>query len=65
MDPFVVLDYIRTSVEILLNMKGEEEEKKKHSKANKDIEAEIEPPKHYEKMLQKLEGDIRTHIRIE
>ena len=24
-----------------------------------------EPPKEYEKMLQKLEGDVRMHIRIE
>lgn len=24
-----------------------------------------EPPKAYEEMLQKLEGDIRNHIRIE
>ena len=62
-DSFLVLDYIRTSVEILLNMK-EEDESKKSQRTKKD-QSLAEPPKDYEKMLQKLEGDIRTHIRIE
>lgn len=53
-------------------MKTEDEKqgKKKPSvpnriSASESVESLPDPPKDYEKMLQKLEGDIRTHIRIE
>jgi hypothetical protein len=129
-DSIEVLDYIRQSVEILMNMKGEEyeqyiknrdlherlslkEEKKrlkqlikgeaahkeggrnsqgpsrfilsssmltgssmqmsvdnnsamkKHKGGGAEEEEDAAPPRAYEKQIQKLESDVRTHIRVE
>ena len=128
-DSIEVLDYIRQSVEILMNMKGEEyeqyinnrdlherfslkEEKKrlkqlikgeaakkeggrntqvpsrfilsssmltgssmqmsvdnnsamKKQKGGGDDNEDAAPPRAYEKQIQKLESDVRTHIRVE
>eukprot|EP00831_Metopus_contortus_P071992 TRINITY_DN65739_c0_g1_i1.p1 TRINITY_DN65739_c0_g1~~TRINITY_DN65739_c0_g1_i1.p1 ORF type:complete len:179 (+),score=56.22 TRINITY_DN65739_c0_g1_i1:115-651(+) len=60
-DLFVILDYIRTTVEILMNMK--EEEKEQHSSRSVDTTRDI--PKEYEQALQKLEEEARNHVRIE
>ena len=129
-DSIEVLDYIRQSVEILMNMKGEEyeqyiknrdlheklslkEEKKrlkqlikgeaankeggrntqgpsrfilsssmltgssmqmsvdnnsamkKHKGGGAEEDEDAAPPRAYEKQIQKLESDVRTHIRVE
>lgn len=32
---------------------------------SKSVFTDYEPPKEYEKVIQKLEADIRTHIRVE
>lgn len=106
-DSFVIMDYIKQSVEILMNLKMEEfhfkeeenrrkgnfekeekqlkfkrevidEAKKTKSKVLAGVAAVIaetsidtdpdytdrEPPKGYERMLQKLESDIRSHIKV-
>ena len=105
-----IVEYIKSSIEILMNMKLDESEQKTTSKyrpssrpyfkredkasvnelelgknktsdpkkeidldpskikledTNKSILTDYEPPKEYEKVIQKLEADVRNHIRVE
>jgi hypothetical protein len=91
-DPRTILDYIKSSIEILMNLKSEEQDNK--LKKNKDTKNNRQkygfdqdssevmsvtsqslcstlekfkdgPPKEYEEAIQKLEGDVRMHIRVE
>ena len=65
--PLHLVQYIRSSVEILMNMKLEElEQQKKEDKLNESknsIKSKEGPPIEYEEIMQKLEGEIRNHIR--
>ena len=68
-DPFTIIEYIRSSIEILMNMKIEENELEHQKNITKDQDSELdlsmqEPPKDYERMLQSLEAEIRNHIRV-
>jgi len=67
-DPFLILDYIKSSVEIWMNLKtegeGEGEENKEELSQHSDNSA-VEPSKDYEVLLQKLEAEARSHIRVE
>lgn len=76
-DEFMILDYIRSSIEILMNLKIEEyeeefeEKMKKWIKEMKKSEKEVEnsdeddAPNNYEKLIQKLEADVWNHISVE
>ena len=56
----------RTTVKrILLNLKMEESEKQRLNSSADSTAASEGPPKDYEEIIQKLEGDVRNHIRIE
>ena len=91
-DLITLVEYIQTSIEILMNLKSEEamykvERDKKMRTSSKPVagpssnllipetpddqtsqkdakESDL-PPSEYEKMLQKLEGEVRNHIKIE
>ena len=73
LDPFLLLEYIQSSIEILMDLNAEEKEGEEHKKRpEKKIdlglteEASEEPmPKGFEQMLQKLESEVRNHIRVE
>ena len=61
------MDYIKSSIEILMNLKMEEHEtEKKEPPLDKTLSnySEFEPPKEYEGVIQKLENDVRSHIRV-
>ena len=70
-----LINYIKTSIEILMNLKVEDylELKQKEERELEELKnklrssssASFEPPKDYEEVIQKYEGDIRKHIRIE
>lgn len=81
-----IVEYIKSSIEILMNMKLDEAESKlpadkykpnskpyfkKDDKVTilndtgKSFPSDYEPPKEYEGLIQKLEADVRTHIRVE
>jgi hypothetical protein len=89
-DPHTVLDYIKSSIEILMNLKSEEHTVNKRKKKSKSKDRKLAfnedsdimsatsqslcstlekfkegPPKEYEEAIQKLEGDVRMHIRVE
>ena len=65
-DPFMILDYIKSSVEILMNLKAEEGATNNAASATQRSECQVgEAAKGYEHMLQKLEEEIRNHIRVE
>ncbi len=55
-----VLEYIKTSIDILIDLKVEErlENERKHSDVDEDKINE------YEVLLRKLEADIRQHIKV-
>ena len=59
--PYTVLDYIRTSFEIILDIKKEEGKEQ----PSQTLNSSKYPPQDYELMLQKLEEEIRGHIRVE
>ncbi len=67
-DPLLIIGYTKTSIEILMNIRNEEQEQlKQQQKENESLTSEIathDPPKKYEEMLQKLEDEVRTHIRV-
>lgn len=69
-DAFTILDYIKTSIEILMNMKMDESETAKPKKEpvlsdTESLRSMDDPPKDYEQMLQKYEAEVRNHIKIE
>lgn len=71
-----LISYIKTSIEILMNlkiedylaMKKQEKEMGKHDEVRLSSTESVlsnDPPQDYEEVIQKFEGDIRKHIRIE
>jgi hypothetical protein len=79
-----IVEYIKASIEILMNMKLDESGRKipeneyrpssrpffkKNDKptegTHKSYSSDYDPPKEYENVIQKLEADIRNHIRVE
>lgn len=82
-EPTTLVEYIQTSIEILMQIKSEE---MKGSKVKEEVktggdflkkqipnhaesigpgEPMAEPPQEYEKLIIKLEGEVRNHIKIE
>ena len=60
-NPLVILDYIKNTIEILVESKVDERLeslKKNHTEENEEKSNE------YEILLRKLESDIRQHIRV-
>jgi len=60
-NPKVILDYIKNSIDILIEIKVEEKIeawKKQYLEDDEDKQNEYEP------LLKKLESDIRQHIRV-
>ena len=85
-EPLAIIEYIKTSIEILMNLKSQQLMEKAGSQSGVDPFREkimdsleesptVKESSHgdstmkamdeYEKMIQKLEGDVWTHIRIE
>ena len=60
--PLTIIDYIRNSIDILIDLKVEEklEAIKKLNLSDEEEEKQNE----YEVLLRKLESDIRTHIKV-
>jgi len=59
-----LIDYIRSSIEILTNIKREEFEYKEKDHLSLVSTSKDEPPSDYEDSLQKLEAEVRNHIRV-
>lgn len=67
-----LIGYVKTSIEILMGLKTEEyleyknqQDEKIKQETQSSARTLPDPPKEYEEVIQKLEGDIRKHIRIE
>lgn len=60
------MSYIRQSMEILLQLKEDTHQPKDpHSVASSSSTvSKPSPPPEYEQMIQKLEGEVRQHIRV-
>lgn len=64
LDTFLLIEYIRSSIEIAMNMNTEQKEESHN--LGKSEEASIQDiRKGYEIVIQKLEEEVRGHIRIE
>lgn len=63
-----LLDYIKSSIEILVNIKVQEQLEKNKLKSSLEINLlstnEEENPNDYEKLLRQLESEIRNHIKV-
>lgn len=64
-DPFTVVEYIKSSVEILMNMKTDEKKPKTSDDTSVQDSARESLQTQYEEQLQKYEGEVRNHIKIE
>ena len=63
--PFTLIEYIKSSIEILIDLKVQEkllEKILKRQENSSDIPEE--ETNEYEKLLRKLEGDIRSYIKV-
>ena len=77
LDSLTVLDYIRTSIEILMHLKNEEEQKTDRQRHHRDQRDDAQsdftstfqsldfPPKEYEQQLQASEAEVRKHVSVE
>ena len=57
LSPFIILDYIRSTVEILMDHKSTTE------RNEKDVSNTLNSL-NYEKLLQQMEGESREHIAV-
>ena len=68
--PFRLIEYIKSSVEILIDIKVQEKLQENKIKTQKEKENNFsgyntdEEINEYEKLLRKLESDIRTYIKV-
>jgi len=60
LSPLTVLDYIRSTVEIIISMHSENQPVQNLSSQKTEDLAET-----YENLLQKMEAEVRTHIRVQ
>ena len=62
-NPFTIVEYIKNSIDILIDLKVEEKlDLERNSSINtKDDE---ERQNEYETLLRKLESDVRSHIKV-
>ncbi len=73
-NPKSLIEYIKSSIEILINLKVEEkinalkENREKSSQSNNKFQSsnseDDDDVNEYEKLLRQLESEIRTHIRV-
>ena len=73
-EPCVILEYIRNSFEILMNLKMEESggpdslfrnRERQTNRSSRTNDSVCQNLEEYEQMVQKLEADVRQHIRVE
>jgi len=64
--PFVIIDYIKSSIEILIDLKIQEklESLKNPSQSQDHTINDEDEINDYEKLLRKAEGENRTHIKV-
>jgi len=60
-NPLTIIDYIKNSIDILIDLKVEE---KLEAIKKLNLSDEIEKQNEYETLLRKLESDIRLHIKV-
>jgi len=75
LDTFLLVEYIQSSIEILMNLNENNQANKLQKSHKKTFEiqnneitednSELNLPPKFEAMLQKLEAEVRNHIRIE
>ena len=59
-----IMEYIKSSIDILVELKVGERLEGIKNKTKESLEDEEEVQNSYETLLRKLEGDIRGHIRV-
>ena len=57
-NPLTIMEYIKSSIDILIDLKVEERLENMKRASDSDDEND------YESLLRKLESDIRAHIRV-
>lgn len=66
--PLLLLDYIRSSIEIIISLKVQEQLELNKVKSSTELNGlstnDDETPNEYEKLLRQLEGEIRNHIKV-
>ncbi len=69
-DPFVIIEYVKSSIDILLNCQMEKamqmaEAKREETNESSYNKGNDSPPQDLEKLTQGLEAEVRLHIRAE
>lgn len=64
--PFTLIEYIKSSVEILIDLKVQEKTQEKMLRKENNFNQDFndEEVNEYEKLLRKLEADIRSYIKV-
>lgn len=62
--PFTIIEYIKSSIEILIDIKVKEQLQERENRINDTYNPDEEEVNEYEKLLRKLESDIRIHIKV-
>jgi len=63
--PFTIIEYIRSTVDILLNLKETDSKKPSIPQTCKSINQNTETTAaDYEKLLQHAEEELRNHVRV-
>ncbi len=60
LNPLRIIEYIKTSLDILIDVKVEE----RIDNINREGKDSVDKMNEYEPLLKKLESDIRQHIRV-
>ena len=60
LNPLRIIEYIKTSLDILIDVKVEE----RIDNINREGKDSVDRMNEYEPLLKKLESDIRQHIRV-
>jgi hypothetical protein len=65
--PFTIIDYIKSSIKILIDLNVQEklQEREREMEGNmRSFNFDDDQTNEYEKLLRKLESDIRTYIKV-
>lgn len=64
----IILDYIKSSIDILVNLKVQETLESNKNRGTSELNLlstnEEDSPNEYEKLLRQLEAEIRNHIKV-
>jgi len=63
-DPFLIIEYVKSSIDILMNCQMERAVQMAEAKREAENESRQDCPRDLEQLTQSLEAEVRLHIRV-